>query len=169
MSGDFWEVMQPELGWMHVQIRRLGVHDADLEDVAQEACLRIAQRWAERDPARHVRPWILAFLVRLCSDYRKRSRNRRLHYSLEESRTAGEGDPEQKVRAVEARELLLCALHSLPDDYQEILVLVVLNELAVTEAAEMLGLPLNTAYTRLRRAKLELAAAVRRLTLKGQP
>ncbi|NCQ59989.1 MAG: RNA polymerase factor sigma C, partial [Myxococcales bacterium] len=51
----------------------------------------------------------------------------------------------------------------------EILVLVVLNELAVTEAAEMLGLPLNTAYTRLRRAKLELAAAVRRLTLKGQP
>ena len=82
---------------------------------------------------------------------------------------AGQGDPEQSARLSEHRALLLQAFDELRGEYREILVLVALEEFPVTEAAEILGIPLNTAYTHLRRAKNELAAAVDRITVGGRP
>jgi len=44
-----------------------------------------------------------------------------------------------------------------------------LDECTMPEIAEALGIPLNTAYSRLRLASADLAATVRRLRSRGEP
>lgn len=48
----------------------------------------------------------------------------------------------------------------LDDRKREVFVLGILEGLSVPEVAEALGVPLNTAYTRLRRARLEFRKAL---------
>ena len=54
-------------------------------------------------------------------------------------------------------------LDSLSEPQREILVLVDVEAISVPEAAGLLGINLNTAYTRLRAARLRFQAAVNRL------
>lgn len=168
MDDAFWNVMEAEIPWMHRQLRRLGAAPMDVEDLAQEVCIRVYERWSTRDPARPVRPWLYAFLFRVASDHRRRARRRHPHVVVDD--TTGPHalvdparDGESELDAERARALLLRALDVLSDEQRHVFLLVDLEEHAVTEAAEILGVPLNTAYTRLRRARLALRDEVVRL------
>lgn len=146
---------------MHRQLRRLGAAPMDVEDLAQEVCIRVFERWSVRDAARPIRPWLYAFLFRVASDHRRRARHRHPHVGVDEL-TASPRDGESELLAERSRSLLLRALEVLSDEQRQVFLLVDLEEHSVTEAAEILGVPLNTAYTRLRRARLALRDAVLR-------
>jgi RNA polymerase sigma-70 factor (ECF subfamily) len=62
--------------------------------------------------------------------------------------------------------MVLKALESIKLDRRTVFVMVELNGHSVPEVAEALALPLNTAYSRLRLARREFVAAVRRLSLR---
>jgi len=165
MDDAFWNVMEAEIPWMHRQLRRLGAAPMDVEDLAQEVCIRVYERWATRDATRPVRPWLYAFLFRVASDHRRRARRRHPHVVVDDSLTdhGSARDGESELEAERSRALLLRALEVLSDEQRHVFLLVDLEEHAVTEAAEILGVPLNTAYTRLRRARLALRDEVVRL------
>jgi RNA polymerase sigma-70 factor (ECF subfamily) len=165
MDDAFWNVMEAEIPWMHRQLRRLGAAPMDVEDLAQEVCIRVYERWATRDATRPVRPWLYAFLFRVASDHRRRARRRHPHVVVDDSLTdhGSARDGESELEAERSRALLLRALEVLSDEQRHVFLLVALEEHAVTEAAEILGVPLNTAYTRLRRARLALRDEVVRL------
>jgi RNA polymerase sigma-70 factor (ECF subfamily) len=61
------------------------------------------------------------------------------------------------------------ALETLELGRRAVFILHALDECPMPEVARALGLPLNTAYSRLRLARADLALAVRRLRLKGEP
>ncbi|MEI9952672.1 MAG: sigma-70 region 4 domain-containing protein [Pseudomonadota bacterium] len=69
------------------------------------------------------------------------------------------------IRALERERLALArrALASLDDDQRELFVLARVEQMSAPELASLLGIPLNTVYSRLRAARLAFDAEVTRL------
>ena len=144
-------------------LRRFGVREADLEDLVQDVFLKVHVRSADYDPTRPLRPWLFGFAYRVAADYRRLARHR-----VEAHHTSGEVasvEPavDERIEAHEERRLVRQALESVDLDRRAVLILHDLDEVPVPEVAEALGIPLNTAYSRLRLARAELAAAAKRL------
>ena len=75
--------------------------------------------------------------------------------------------PEELVEDRQSRNVLAQALHRLKDERRAVLVLHDLEEIPIPEVAEMLQIPLNTAYSRLRRARQDLARSVKKAQVMG--
>ena len=57
-------------------LRRLGVREADLEDVTHDVFLAVFKKLDQYDAGRPLRPWLSGFAFRVASDYRERARHR---------------------------------------------------------------------------------------------
>ena len=82
------------------------------------------------------------------------------------------GGPEpshdQIAEANETLDCLAAALRELPISQREVLVLSGIEGLNGREVAEVLGIPVNTVKTQLRRARFSLARALARHRLRGE-
>src|SRR5580658_6150682 len=74
---SFRAVFDAECGYVWTTLRRLGVADRDVEDVAHETFLRVAVHLPEYDPSRPLRAWLFVFIMRMARDYRRLARHRR--------------------------------------------------------------------------------------------
>jgi RNA polymerase sigma-70 factor (ECF subfamily) len=146
-------------------LRRLGIAQADLEDVCQEVFLVVYQRWHEFRGDSSLRTWIYGIALRKALGHRRRKHVRDSRPLAHEPSTAPE--QQQALESAEQRQLLQRALDRLGDGKREVFVLYELEQLAMREVADALGLPLHTAYARLYAARAELAATLRRLTATG--
>lgn len=159
----YTKVFRSEFAAVMNTLRRLGVRPADVEDVAVEVFVTVHRHWSEYDPARPARPWVRAFAVRIASDYRKRARVRReVPHEGDDARDATPGADERLIER-EKQRLVLEALDALAPERREVFVLHELEECAMPEVAATLGVPLNTAYSRLRLGREEFATAVKRI------
>ena len=75
---------------------------------------------------------------------------------------------DRAMESAEAKRLVDRALDVLDDDKRAVFVLHDLDDTSVPEIARVLGIPEGTAYTRLRAARAEFTAAVRRLQRQQQ-
>jgi RNA polymerase sigma-70 factor (ECF subfamily) len=162
----FVQAFRAEFRGVATLLRRLGVRPGDVEDVTQELFLTVHRRWADYDPARPVRPWLRAFAVRAAADYRQLARVRRERSDDTLDPTDEAAGADAQIEARDQRRAVMEALDALAPERRDVLVLVDLEESPVPEAAEALGVPLNTAYSRLREARKDFAAAVRRNRLR---
>lgn len=166
-SPDFWVAVQPHVPSVHHFLRRLGVPEADLEDLTHDTLCEVLDRWSEYDTARPVLPWVLGFAFRQVVKVRRRKRFYAERGGLEEEQHAVESEsPEAYVQRVEARSLALEALESLPVERRAVFVLMELHDLSAPETAQALEVPLNTVYSRLRAARVEFDEALRRSKLR---
>jgi RNA polymerase sigma-70 factor (ECF subfamily) len=163
MDAEFACVFESEFDYVWNSLRRLGVREADLDDQVHELFLRVHRRWDRRDPARPVRPWLLAFAARVAADYRKLAYCRREIPGL--SPHASDPAPLADAAAYQAelRAIVLDALQRLPWDRRALFIAVEIDGQSGPEVAEALGIPLNTAYSRLRVARTEFASALHEL------
>lgn len=143
-------------------LRRLGVSDSALDDAAQDVFLVLHRRWGDFAHQSSLRTWIYGILLRVASDHTRRARRERARWSAEipELESAAEA-PDLLYQQREAGRLLRSALAGLEENERQMLVLVELEERSVVEAADSLGINLNTAYSRLRRARVSFERAVR--------
>jgi RNA polymerase sigma-70 factor (ECF subfamily) len=146
-------------------LRRLGVHQADLEDLAHEVFLRVHARLDDFDAARPIRPWLCGFALRVAAEHRRLARHRIEVFGSPVEALDPVPPADERIHAGERRALVEAALAALDFDRRAILVLHDVDEIPVPEIARGLGIPLNTAYSRLRVAREELAAALKRLSL----
>lgn len=167
-SLDFRVLFERECSYVVASLRRLGVQERDLEDVAHEVFVAIHRRLGEYDPARPLRPWIFAFAYRFASDYRKLARHRRerIEDTVGDEVDEAEG-PEARIDAARARALVIQALDALDLDKRAVMVMHEIDGVPIPEVATALGIPLNTAYSRLRLAREQFAQAARRLQARG--
>ncbi len=162
----FREVFDEQLPFVWSTLRRLGVPDADREDVAHDVFLHVFRHWPDYDPTRPLRSWLFVFAARAASDHRRRARHRyEVLGDVDESVATTSGA--EPIRAREQQALLQEALQSVDEERRPVLLLHELEGLAIPEVARALGIPLNTAYSRLRVAREELSAAVRRIHARG--
>ncbi len=135
-------------------LRRLGVQGRDLEDVAQEVFLSLDGRLDALDPSRSVRAWVFGFARRHASNYRQLARHYRERVGVEERTLATpKDDPEASTQRNEQVAWVHDALAEMPEELRVTLIMVDLDGFTAQEAADVLGLPLGTVYSRVRRSR----------------
>jgi RNA polymerase sigma-70 factor (ECF subfamily) len=145
-------------------LRRFGVSSSDLEDLTHDVFVQVQRHLGEYDPARPVRPWLFGFAFRLASQRRRRASRRHERQNGQEKEAVDSVPlPDDKLAAEEDRRLVLQALESIDLDRRAVFVLSQIDEVPMNEVARALAIPVNTAYSRLRTARVEFAAAVKRL------
>ncbi len=167
-APDLAAIYDAEEAFVWETLRRLGVRDGDLGDVTHDLFLALQRHLAEYDPARPLRPWLFAFAYRVASDYRRSARVRREVLELPADAPAA-ADGAGPASAKEARDLILTALEQVGLPARAVFVMHDLDGFTVPEIAEALGEPVNTLYSRLRVARAQFTAAVRRIRAEGEP
>jgi len=157
-------VFVEHFGYVWSSLRRLGARDADLEDLAHEVFLKVHANLHRFDTTRAMRPWLFGFAYRVAADHRRRASNRLEVMGVHaEAIDSGPG-ADERLEAAERKALIQRALLEMDLDRRAVLVLHDVDELTMPEIAGALGIPLNTAYSRLRLAREQLARAARILT-----
>ena len=152
------EAYQRELDYLMRTLRRLGVESEDVEDLAQEVFLVLRRTWHAYDPTRALKPYLFGIAFRVAAAYR---RKRWREVPLASVETPGNlPSPDRQLEANQARALILAALQRIPLQRRAVLVMHDIDEVSVQDVAATLSIPLFTAYSRLRKARRELEAAV---------
>ncbi len=160
---DLGAIFDEHFDYVWATLRRLGVRDADREDLVHEVFLKVHGRLADYDASRPLRPWLFGFAYRVAADHHRLARHR-IEVLGAPGDSADDTVPaDERVAALEERDLLLSALRSIELDRRAVLVMHDIDDVPVPEIAQMLDIPLNTAYSRLRLARGQLGAAVTRL------
>src|SRR3954470_22857324 len=73
---DAGTIFQSEFGYVWNTLRRLGVHQRDLEDVVHEVFVRVHDQLPLFDPTRPLRPWLFGIALGLATNYRRLARHR---------------------------------------------------------------------------------------------
>jgi RNA polymerase sigma-70 factor (ECF subfamily) len=160
---DLGAVFDEHFDYVWNALRRLGAREADLEDLVQEVFLRVHLRRGQYDATRPIRPWLFGFAFRVAADYRRLARHR-VEAPYEPFEAVDPAPPaDRHVEGREEHALVQAALEAVELERRAVFVLHDLDEVPVPAIAETLGIPLNTAYSRLRLAREEFAAAAKRL------
>jgi RNA polymerase sigma-70 factor, ECF subfamily len=139
---------------------RLGIRASDLEDLAHEVFLKVHARLKDYDAGRPIRPWLFGFAYRVAADHRRLARHRVEVFGSPVEPVDPVRPADESVEAGEERRLVAAALESIALDRRAVLILHDAEEVPIPAIARELGIPVNTAYSRLRIARAELAAAV---------
>lgn len=154
-----------ELDYLFETLRRLGAGPREIEDLAQEVFLVLHKNWPTLDTTRPLRPYLFGIAFRIvCAHRRRRAREIPTPaLDLEDDTLSPEGSLQSK----ESVALLLAALDRIPLPRRAVVIMHDLDGLPVAEIAERLSITRFGTYARLRKARIELAAAVRRLLREG--
>lgn len=146
------EVYEGEVAFVWRTIRYLGVPLSDAEDVAHDVFIVVQRRLADYDPSQRLRPWIAGITRNVVLHY-KRSRAR-IERKVAAMEPAAESEPPQELDEMISRQqaaaILESFLRALDDDKRDVFVMCELEGLSAPEAAEILGVSVNTVYSRLR-------------------
>ena len=145
-------------------LRRFGVQPSRLDDSAQEVFWVAARRIQDIEPGKE-RAFLYGVALRVASNA---ARRQKVALPLSDgSDVDAISDPQPTPEAClehrQARQVLDDVLDRMPVELRTVFVLFELEELPVQDIAELEGIPLGTASSRLRRAREEFSAIARRL------
>lgn len=143
-------------------LRRQGVSEADLDDLLQEVFLVVHQRLSDYEERGRARAWLYSICVRVAKAQHRRVGRRR--------EAAGADVPDESFDATQletmedrqALELGHALLARLAPAQREVFVLYEVEDMSMAEIAEILDCPLQTAYSRLHRARQRILEEVER-------
>jgi RNA polymerase sigma-70 factor (ECF subfamily) len=162
----FSRLFAAEYPYVWASLRRLGVSVRDAEDVAHDVMVKVYQKLDAYDSARPLRPWLFGFAFRAASDYRRLARHRIEIMGRDDEPEVSAPLADEALSRRQDAELVAEALDTIPLERRAVLVAFELEQLPMKDIAEALGVPLHTAYSRLRVAREEFGSAVRRLRLR---
>ncbi len=154
-------IYEEELSYVWNTLRRLGIAERSIEDVAHEVFLVVHRKLGDYDPSRPIRPWLFGIAHRVASDARKRAHVSREVFDPTFDRADSGPDAEAQLALRQRRALVHRGLAALDEDQRAVVILVDIDERSAPEAAEVLGIPLNTVYSRLRRGRARLEETLR--------
>jgi RNA polymerase sigma-70 factor (ECF subfamily) len=143
--------------------KRLGVHDAFLDDVVQEVFVIVHRRLGGFEGRSALRTWLFGITLRVARDHKRSAARKNPSAAVDPDslRTAAPG-PSESLEKAEAVRLLYAILDEMDDDRREIFVMAELEQIAMSDVAETLGINVNTAYARLRAARQAFEGALER-------
>jgi RNA polymerase sigma-70 factor (ECF subfamily) len=150
-------------------LRRLGVRGADVEDLSQEVFVTFHRRRHDYDVERPVRPWLRGIALRVAATHRRRARQVPEAPDDEDQEDHAPDAaplPDQRIAEEQDRALVIEALAAVDAGRRAVIVMHELDGAPMPDVARTLGIPLNTAYSRLRVGRVELRTAARRLLQK---
>lgn len=160
-AARFRSLFDEHFSYVWSALRRLGVREADAEDRALEVFVALHEKLSDYDASRPIRPWIFGFAYRVASHARRAAARRREVFGVDLERPGSSALQDDQLIAAEERNLLVEALEHLDLEKRAVIVMHDWLGEPIPEVARALEIPLNTAYSRLRLARTDLAAAVR--------
>jgi RNA polymerase sigma-70 factor (ECF subfamily) len=146
-------------------VRRLGVSPAAADDVVQEIFIVIHSRVHTLEKPEALRSWIYSVTRRTVSGYHRSRRTKDasgIVLAAEPDARALPRTPFDLAEQNDQVKLLFSVLEELDEPKRDVFTMAELDELTVPEIAEILEIPLNTAYSRLRAARQAFEEALAR-------
>ncbi|MEM6294551.1 MAG: RNA polymerase sigma factor [Myxococcota bacterium] len=156
-----------EAHWRYVYkcVRKMGVPEARIEDVVQDVFVVVGRQLGGFEARSSIRTWLYGIAFRVAQDdHRRRAREARPADSEAEPPTR----PDVYAERVQAAQLLHTLLAELVEEQRVAFVMAELDGRSPKEIADATGVPVNTVYSRLRRAREHLERATERLRARSQ-
>jgi RNA polymerase sigma-70 factor (ECF subfamily) len=159
----FAEIYEQNFDFVWRSLRRLGVAPSTLDDAVQEVFLVVHRRLAEFEGRSSLKTWLFGISLRVAQRV-ARTNARHPTDPLCEATTFSAAllTPQDEAAQREAITLLYAILNELDPDKRAVFVMAELEQLSAPEIAEATGSPLNTVYSRLRAARSEFDASLKR-------
>jgi RNA polymerase sigma-70 factor, ECF subfamily len=156
-------------------IRALGGLDADLDDLAQEVFLVVQRRLPDFDGA-NLGAWLYKIAKNQVSDHKRRAWVRHLFTGKPQSSDARAvplhiqpvPTPYEALERRETLNLIAKMLNKMPQAQRSAFVLFEIEGYSGEEIAELEGIPVNTAWTRLHHARRRFLELVERAKQDGR-
>ncbi len=155
------EVYDRHVAMVWRTLRALGVDEAAIDDAVQDVFIVVHRRLDGFEGRSTLSTWIYGIARRVASQYRRRRRHDGDPALIEREAEPGPS-PRDTAERRQAARLVMELLAELDDDKREVFVLMELEQLPAPVVAEMLAIPINTAYSRLRLARQRFEAALAR-------
>jgi RNA polymerase sigma-70 factor (ECF subfamily) len=163
---SFGSIYKEYFDFVWSSARRLGVTLDAIDDVVQEVFIVVHGRLHTVERPASLRSWLYSVVRRTVSMYHRgrHTRSARESHGPAPDDSANPMQPSPLDLALLSDELKLLwrLLGELDPAKREVLVLAELEEMTAPEIAQAIGVPLNTAYSRLRAARQEFNAAFAR-------
>ncbi len=162
---SFHELYESEFEFIWHSLRRLGVGSEDVEDMTHDVFVVVYRKLCDYDSQRPIRPWLFGIAFRVASSFRRSGAARAAKRSaadVEALQASSNG--ELDVQTIERKTMVERAFMVLSLEKRALLILHELEEVSMPEIAMSLGIPLNTAYSRLRLARAAFGNAIDSIT-----
>ena len=145
-------------------LAHLGVREADLEDLLQEAFLVVYQQNVSFENDAATRGYLRSICRKLAANYRKRAFRR---LETDDSRLGAEPSaergPEQAALESEASAQLEVVLGKMSDEKRAAFIMFEIDLLPAEEIARHLGIPVGTVYSRIHSARADFEYLAKKL------
>ncbi len=169
---SFEQVYSTYVEFVWRSARRLGVEEAEADDVVQQVFLAVYQKLDRFEWRSTLKTWLFAILLRVASAHRRAVRRKSphlAHASVDPDLVPDCAvNPHEALSRAEASRTIDVLLDSLAGDKRVVFVMAELEEMTATEISLATGLEPGTVYSRLRAARTDFeraAAALRRREL----
>jgi len=163
-APTFDEVYNAHARFVWRVLRGMGIREAGIDDAVQDVFIVVHRRLPEFDGKHALSTWLFAIAYRVACDHRRKHRRASALDTLDDDATerahAQAPSPAENAEQAQRLRALYDALDTLDDEKRALIVLAELEEQTVPQIAAITGSSVNTVYTRLRRARLELQAAL---------
>jgi RNA polymerase sigma-70 factor (ECF subfamily) len=136
---------------------------AEAEDLAQEIFIRVYRSLHQVKSSAGFRPWMFRIARNCCLDRIRRIKSRPRTIgagAIEQAPEPNQATADQSWDAKQRKDLLYRAMDRLSEQAREILLLKEIQQLKLTEIAQILSLPIGTIKSRTSRARVELAKSI---------
>jgi RNA polymerase sigma-70 factor (ECF subfamily) len=161
---SFDEVYAKHARFVWRVLRGMGIREAGIDDAVQDVFIVVHRRLPEFDGKHALSTWLFAIAYRVACDHRRKHKRSSSLEPLDEDapQVARSDAPSPAENAEQAQRIrtLHDALDTLDDEKRALIVLAELEEQTVPQIAALTGTSVNTVYTRLRRARIELHNAL---------
>ena len=152
LCPTFDEVYAAHFDFVWFSLRRLGVPPAALDDATQDVFVVVHRKLCEFEFRSQIKTWLFGVALRVAQRLRRDSGPVPAEYRLEELPDPSHS-PHDTAARTQALQIMDQLLQSMDQERRAVFIMAELEQLPIVEIAEVLGLKLNTAYSRLRLAR----------------
>ena len=143
---------------------RLGIDRAELDDAVQEVFIVVHRRLRAFEGRSTFKTWLFGIAVHVAQKAGRGLRRQSLEDLAEQP--VDSTTPQDEAARREAIRLLYAILDELDSEKRAVFVMCELEQMSAPEMAEVLAVPLNTVYSRLRAARRQFDTVLKRLQAK---
>ena len=160
--SDFHALYREHFAFVWRCLGALGVAPSGLDDAVQEVFVVVHRRMREFRGESSVRTWLYGIVRNVAANARRAQRRKSRYLELRDEELPVQTDALSSLETREAARFVQLFVHGLNDKKRDFFVLAIVEQLTIPEVAAILGVPLNTAYTRLRALRNEFRCALER-------
>ncbi len=159
----FAEVYETHFDFVWRSARRLGVPEANVDDVVQDVFVTVYRRLSHFEGRSQLKTWIFGILRHTVRDMRRSMRRKPVEALEYDPHDVHNPTPHDVAARGEGQRMLHAVLDTLDDEQREVFVLSELEQLSAPEIASALDVNVNTVYSRLRAARQNFEVALKRI------